>query len=222
MADQKNVEAIGLYPTLQVPDVTKAIEYYQQKLGFDLQFLWGEPPVHAGVNFGSVTFHFSEGTSNPDGFWLYLHVENLIDLYEMFRDNEVELLGEPEQMEWGMQEFNMKDLNGYRLRFGQSNPRHGDPVPVERVDVDVRLEKRLASLLADLAVHKEMSIAETLEETLLHSFEAMPNFEGQGVASPHTRRTLREIERLKQKHGIDYETHDSYRFRESDSQTGHN
>ncbi|MEM7316955.1 MAG: hypothetical protein AAF497_27810, partial [Planctomycetota bacterium] len=101
------------------------------------------------------------------------------------------------------------------LRFGQSDFRFGDPVPIERVDLDVRIESRLARLLIDLAEHKQLTLAETLEETLLHSFEAVPGHEGQGVASPHTKRTLEFIAQLKTKYGIDYDTHDSYRFDET-------
>jgi hypothetical protein len=59
-----------------------------------------------------------------------------------------------------------------------------------------------------------MTVGEALEETLLHSFEPMPDFEGQGVASPHTQRTLAVIQQLKRKYGVDYETHASYRFTE--------
>ena len=36
--------------------------------------------------------------------------------------------------------------------------------------------------------------------------------DGDGVASPHTRRTLMHIQELKKKHGIDYDSHASYRF----------
>jgi hypothetical protein len=43
---------------------------------------------------------------------------------------------------------------------------------------------------------------------LLHTFEPL----GDGVASPHTARQLRLIQELKRKHGIDYDSHGSYRF----------
>ncbi len=76
------------------------------------------------------------------------------------------------------------------------------------MDVPVRLEKRLASLLQDLAAHKRMSLSSCLEEILLHTNEPL----GNGVASPHTPRTLRYIQELKRKHGIDYDSHGSYRF----------
>ena len=76
----------------------------------------------------------------------------------------------------------------------------------------MRLEKRLAAALADLAAHKQMSLSSCLEETLLHTFEPY----GDGVASPHTKSDLRFIQELKQKHGIDYDSHASYRFVERD------
>ena len=53
----------------------------------------------------------------------------------------------------------------------------------------MRLEKRLAALLHDLATHKRMTIDSCLEEILLHTNEQL----GDGLASPHTRRTLRYI-----------------------------
>jgi hypothetical protein len=72
----------------------------------------------------------------------------------------------------------------------------------------VRLERRLAALLQDLAVSKGMSVTSCLEEILLHTNEP---FRG-GVASPHTRKTLAYIQELKAMHGIDYDCHASYRF----------
>ena len=67
----------------------------------------------------------------------------------------------------------------------------------------VRLEKRLAALLRDLAAHKLMSVNSCLEEMLLHTNEGV---------EPHTKSQLRYIQELKKKHGIDYDSHGSYRF----------
>ena len=102
----------------------------------------------------------------------------------------------------------MRDLYGHVLGFGQYIYNAGPPLEVERVDVPVRLEKRLAALLHDLAAHKRMSLSGCLEEILLHTCEPL----GDGVASPHTRSQLRHIQKLKSKHSIDYDSHASYRF----------
>jgi len=79
----------------------------------------------------------------------------------------------------------------------------GPPIKIERVDVPVRLEKRLAGLLQDLAKHKRMTVTSCLEEMLLHTNEGV---------GPHTRTTLQYIHELKKRHGIDYDCHASYRF----------
>ena len=66
-----------------------------------------------------------------------------------------------------------------------------------------RLEKRLAGLLQDLAAYKRMTVGSCLEEILLHTNEGV---------EPHTKSQLKYIEELKKKHGIDYDSHASYRF----------
>ena len=48
-----------------------------------------------------------------------------------------------------------------------------------------------------------------LEETLLHTFEPTS---GGSVASPHTPADLDRIAELKERQGIDYDVHASYRF----------
>ncbi len=48
----------------------------------------------------------------------------------------------------------------------------------------------------------------TFGHRLLHTNERL----GDGVASPHTKRTLDFIQELKRKHGIDYDSHAGYRF----------
>ena len=102
----------------------------------------------------------------------------------------------------------MRDLDGHSLSFGHNLFNIGPPVRIKRVDVLVRLEARLAALLQDLAVHKRMSATSCLEEILLHTCEPF----GDGVASPHTRRTLNCIQELKKKRGMDYDSHGSCRF----------
>jgi hypothetical protein len=106
----------------------------------------------------------------------------------------------------------VRDPNQHILRFGHGIPMREPKLAVERVTIEARIEKRLAALLDDLAKHKGLSLGETLEETLLHTFEPVS---GEGVASPHTSGTLEHIKGLKQKHGIEYDCHASYRFAES-------
>jgi hypothetical protein len=110
-----------------------------------------------------------------------------------------------------LREYEVHDLDGYALTFGQHVPGAGKNLEIERATISARMEKRLAALLEELAAHKHMTVGECLEETLLHTFERT----GLGsVASPHTDGTFAYIEQLKTKHGIDYDAHDIYRFAE--------
>lgn len=193
---------------LPVSDILAAVDFYTKKLGFSVSFTWGEPPTFAGVNLGKAQLFLQEGTSFPAGCTVYFVVDDADALFEFHRANGVEILLPPGDREYGIRDYIVKDLNGYELVFGHHLLSAGPPLKIERVDVPVRLEKRLAALLHDLAEHKRMSLDSCLEEILLHTCEPL----GDGVASPHTKRTLDYIQELKAKHGIDYDSHASYRF----------
>jgi catechol 2,3-dioxygenase-like lactoylglutathione lyase family enzyme len=62
------------HPTLQVPDVEAAVEFYTEKLGFSPGFAWGDPPEMAGVNLGDVSVHLQEGKPNAEGCSIYFVV----------------------------------------------------------------------------------------------------------------------------------------------------
>ena len=196
------------HASLSVPDISAAVEFYTKKLGFWVAFTWGEPPTMAGVNLGKVQIFLEQGPPSPQGCSVYFVVGNADELFEFQRANGVEVVEPPGDRPWGLRDYTVRDLHGYALGFGHHIYTAGPPVEIERVDVPVRLERRLAAALRDLAQFKHMSVSSCLEETLLHTFDPL----GDGVASPHTQRDLRYIQELKKKHGIDYDSHASYRF----------
>ena len=197
------VDCAQQHAALRVSDVTEAVGFYTRKLGFRLGFLSGDPPGMAGVNLGDVQMFLEQGTPNPKGCAVYFVVGNADELYEFQRANGVEIVEAPGDRPYGLRDYRVRDLHGYELGFGHHLFNAGPVLEIERVDVPVRLEKRLAALLHDLAAYKHMSLSSCLEETLLHTLEGV---------GPHTRSDLKHIEKLKQKHGIDYDSHASYRF----------
>jgi catechol 2,3-dioxygenase-like lactoylglutathione lyase family enzyme len=202
------VEAERVHPTLVVADVLAAVEFYTKKLGFTMGFTWGEPVTMAGVNLGQVQMFLEQGTPNPEGSSVFFVIGNADELYDFQRAKGVDVVEPPDDRPYGLRDYTVRDLYGYRLAFGHYIYNMGPPLEIERVDVPVRLEKRLAALLHDLAAYKRMSLSNCLEEILLHTNEPL----GDGVASPHTKSQLRHIQELKKKHGIDYDSHASYRF----------
>ena len=204
-----------------VPDIQAAADFYVNKLGFTLAFTAGEPPSFAGLNFGQVQIFLGKGEPKGGGTGAFFllgepdashgNADDVNALFAFHRENGVEIAVEPADRAYGIRDYSLRDLHGYYLTFGiRLMGGSAPPLKIERVDVPVRLEKRLAALLRDLAAHKGMSIDSTLEEILLHTSEPL----GDGVASPHTSRTLEYIQQLKRKHGIDYDCHASYRFQE--------
>lgn len=203
-----HVDCERLHPALDVEDVPAAVDFYTNKLGFRLGFIFGDPPTMAGVNLDQVQVFLGKGMPSPEGCWVAFVIGDADELYEFQRANGVEIVESPGDRHYGLRDYTVRDLYGYHLRFGHYLHSAGPPLKIERVNVPVRLEKRLAALLQDLAEHKRMSLDSCLEEILLHTCEPL----GEGVASPHTQRTLRYIQELKRKHGIDYDSHASYRF----------
>jgi catechol 2,3-dioxygenase-like lactoylglutathione lyase family enzyme len=198
-----DIECEQVHPGLLVADVTAAVEFYTTKLGFRLGFTWGgDPPTFAGVNLGRAQMFLERGTPAPGGAVFFV-VDDADALFDFHRANGVEVLEPIGDRDYGIRDYMVRDLYGYRLAFGHNIFNAGEPIKIERVDVPVRLEKRLAALLTDLAAHKRMSIDSTLEEMLLHTNDGV---------GPHTKRTLAYIQELKKKHGIDYDSHGSYRF----------
>jgi catechol 2,3-dioxygenase-like lactoylglutathione lyase family enzyme len=203
-----NVFCEQFHPGLPVADITAAVDFYTNKLGFTLGFLWGDPTDFAGVNLGTVQVHLYQSIPKPHACSVYFVIDDADKLFEFQQANGVEVIEPPQDRPYEMRDYRVSDPYGNILAFGHGIQHIGPPVKIERVDVPVRLEKRLAALLIDLAEHKGMSVNSCLEETLLHTFEIV----GKGVASPHTMKTLQYIQELKKKHGITYDTHASYRF----------
>lgn len=197
------VECEQYHASLFAADVAAAVDFYTTKLGFRLAFTVNDPPTMAGVTLGHVEVFVEQGVPGPQGCSMYFVVDDADELYEFHRAGGVEIVVPPDDRHYGLRDYAVRDLNGYRLSFGHRLLGAGDPIKIERVDVPVRLEKRLAALLLDLAKHKRMSVNSCPEEILLHTNEGV---------GPHTQSTLRQIQELKRKHGIDYDSHASYRF----------
>lgn len=189
---------------LVVRDYDEAIAFYTEKLGFRLGFTFGTPVTFAGVNLDKVQIFLQQGTPSAGSSSVYFVVGDADELFDFHRRNGVEIVEGLDDRDYGLRDYTVRDPSGYFLTFGHNI--FGAPkVTIERVDVPLRLEKRLAALLHDLAAYKRMSPSSCVEEILLHTNDGV---------EPHTKRQLAYIQELKQKHGIDYDSHASYGWEE--------
>jgi uncharacterized glyoxalase superfamily protein PhnB len=113
----------GLAPVLAVDNLTESIEYYREKLGFTVDFTWGDPPYYAVAKRGdAVSIHLSEreDTSAPiPPAYVYVFVSGVDALYEEYESKGVEIFQPPQDMDYGMREFDVHDLSGHFLTFGE-------------------------------------------------------------------------------------------------------
>ena len=80
-------------------------------------------------------------------------------------------------------------------------------LPVERIQIGVRMEKRMVKVLKGLAEYHDMTLGDLLEGLVLHAFENIP---------PFSEETLQRIAQLKDVYGMNYDVSASHKFTESD------
>ena len=91
-----------------------------------------------------------------------------------------------------------------------------EKVSVERVQLGVRMEKRMVKVLKGLAEFNGVTLGQLLEKIVLHSFEPVEGQEGEAAASPHGKRALEAIVDLKRIYGMNYDGHTFRQFEEED------
>jgi hypothetical protein len=87
----------------------------------------------------------------------------------------------------------------------QKETKERPKLPIERVQLGVRMEARLVKVLKGLAEYCDLTLGELLEEIILHSFEG-PN------ATAFAKDDFRVIADLKKVYGMNYDAHSNYRF----------
>jgi hypothetical protein len=94
----------GAAPVFVVADILRSIEYYRDLLGFDTEFVYGEPTFYAGVERDNVLIDMDA-------------------LYEELKARGARLLNAPKDYAYGMRDFNAVDLDGNELCIGMESRR---------------------------------------------------------------------------------------------------
>ncbi len=83
-------------------------------------------------------------------------------------------------------------------------PHNPEPITIERVQLGIRMEKRLVKVLKALSEACDMSLTEMLEDIVLHALEGHSTFD-----APEVLELVKDFKRL---YGMNYGVHDNYRF----------
>ena len=109
-------------PVFPVDDAAKTARYYRDKLGFTVEATYGEPPHYVIARRDEVRIHFSEREDTSQAIppcTAYLRVRDANALFGEYKLKGIAMFSPPEDQEHGMREFELSDLNGHFLRFGQ-------------------------------------------------------------------------------------------------------
>ena len=82
-----------------------------------------------------------------------------------------------------------------------------ETVAIERVQLGVRMEKKMVKVLKGLAEFQGITLGQLLEKIVLHSFAPLEGQEGEYCASPHGKRALEVIDDLKRIYEMDFDMH---------------
>ena len=127
-------ELPGAVPEIPVSDINEAAAYYQNKLGFTVDW-GGEELGLAGISKGncrmflaSSVYRKQYGNTGPALIWLNLQSKDEVnDLYKDWSSSKAKLISEPESKPWGLHEFMAKDLDGnlFRVFYDFGTAEHG-------------------------------------------------------------------------------------------------
>jgi catechol 2,3-dioxygenase-like lactoylglutathione lyase family enzyme len=118
----------SIAPHFVVPDVVPSAEHYRDKLGFEILGHFAKPPVFAMVRRDGLEIHLGksdDGKAAPgsvhrdEGLDAYIWVDGVDALYEELKKRGANILEGPVQRSYGCREIVVRDLDGFKIAFGQ-------------------------------------------------------------------------------------------------------
>jgi catechol 2,3-dioxygenase-like lactoylglutathione lyase family enzyme len=117
----------ALIAQLRTTDLDRAIRFYTEVLGFDLDFRYED--FYAGVRAGRQVFHLKRvDEADPsiafvregEHFHLYFHTDGIDAVAANLEAEGVALVRTAHDTPWGTRELALRDPDGHTLYFGQS------------------------------------------------------------------------------------------------------
>jgi len=113
-------------PVISTTDVAKTVMYFENTLGFERQWMWGEPPVYAGLKAGDAELYITHDPAHaaaikqhalaPD---VFLWVKDIDTIYQKHQANGAEIAEELSQRPWGVRQYVVREPNGYKLKIAE-------------------------------------------------------------------------------------------------------
>ena len=107
-------------PIFAVSDIERTVRFYRDVLGAQNEWLWGEPPCHAGLRLGKFQLMFSLNkvlAPRCAGAQHFFRVEDVQSWYDRHKSAGAMIVHDIENKPWGSREYTVRDPDGYELRF---------------------------------------------------------------------------------------------------------
>ncbi len=117
---QSNICFDAVIPILRVEDFGDSIDYYVNKLGFEKEWDFGNPPDFGCIRRGESQVFICQGALGQPGMWLAFPVSDVDALHEGYKKSDAIIVEPPADQFYGMRVMVIGDLDGHRLRMASS------------------------------------------------------------------------------------------------------
>jgi catechol 2,3-dioxygenase-like lactoylglutathione lyase family enzyme len=113
-------------PVLFVRDVTASAHFYRDRLGFQIDFLHGNPPFYGAASRDGAVLHlkfvhepvFGPGRVADEGLIMaFVPIDNLRALHAEYQAKGVPIVQAPTRQAWDGTDFHVEDPDGNRISF---------------------------------------------------------------------------------------------------------
>jgi catechol 2,3-dioxygenase-like lactoylglutathione lyase family enzyme len=105
-------------PVFPVSDIGAAVAFYRERLGFDLGWIWGDPPTLANVCRGTISIMLALDPSKAGSGEANVGLRGVDAYYRELQTRHVQV-GELDDRHYGMRDFDLVDPDGNRFVFGE-------------------------------------------------------------------------------------------------------
>jgi uncharacterized glyoxalase superfamily protein PhnB len=113
-------------PVIATADVRSTIAYYMEVLGFREHFVFGDPPVYAGIERDGVLLYLTDDARlattlknanlHPD---IFLWVQDVDRAFEEHQRNGAKIVEEIADRPWDARQYVIEDPGGYYLKIAE-------------------------------------------------------------------------------------------------------
>lgn len=113
-------------PVIATANVRSTVDYYKDVLGFSEHFIFGDPPVYAGVERDGVLLYITLDTKlagaigasalHPE---VFLWVQDVDKVFEEHKRRGAKIFEDVSDRAWDARQYVIEEPNGYHLKVAE-------------------------------------------------------------------------------------------------------